>query len=221
MRTLSVALFGVELPLMAFPYKPDVCGIGLSDWGGYAATLQLHLNYRNTFFHDEPFLDICSPPAELSEAHDFLLSSDVFEHVLPPLERALLGAHQLLKPGGVLVMTMPYRPGDHDVEHFPDLAEFEIIDFHGEPLLINRTSNGHWQVFDDIVFHGGPGATLEMRNISREGILNRLRHVGFSDVFEDSVERPDWGIIWLHTHSMPLVARREDRSAAEYGPKAL
>ena len=58
-------------------------------------------------------------------------------------------------------------------EHFPDLFEFQIVEFGQDRVLVNRTRSGSYQVFDNLVFHGGPGFTLEMRVLS---IADALRN---------------------------------------------
>jgi len=45
---LSTELFGESYILRDFPVRPDIRGIGLSDWDGYAGGLPHKLNYTNT-----------------------------------------------------------------------------------------------------------------------------------------------------------------------------
>src|SRR5208337_5051049 len=89
---------------------PEAYPDPLSDWGGYAAPLALKYRYRNTFFHSEPKLDITNPPDSMRGSLDFLISSDVFEHVLPPVSKAFAGAFDVLKPGGHLILSAPSSP---------------------------------------------------------------------------------------------------------------
>src|SRR5579871_5752851 len=46
---LSLNLFGESIPIDAFPRAPDIRGVGISDWDGYAKRLARRLGYRNTF----------------------------------------------------------------------------------------------------------------------------------------------------------------------------
>ncbi|MGH9903496.1 MAG: hypothetical protein ACRD68_16940, partial [Pyrinomonadaceae bacterium] len=78
---LSTELFGESLALTDFPERRDISGIGMSDWDGYAAPLALKLGYQNTYYHQEPKLDITSIEPALESTLDFIISSDVFEHV--------------------------------------------------------------------------------------------------------------------------------------------
>jgi SAM-dependent methyltransferase len=204
---LSVALFGRYIPLPDFPTRPDLVGIGLSDWG-YAPVLSSKLGYRNTFYDEEPRLDITDPPEDLLGTLDFLISSDVFEHVPPPVEKAFSGAFRLLKPGGVLVMTVPYLLSGETIEWYPELNDFEIVERNGDRILQNRTVDGRLQTFDRLRFHGGPGLVLEMRILTHADLMRHLREAGFGEVVDWRDRRPEWGAFWREPHSFPVVARR-------------
>ena len=184
MRALAVGLLGEGLPLPLFPVRHDLIGLGLSDRSCYAERLPQKLGYRNTYFHRDPRLDITAPPEELCGTLDFLIACEVFEHVAPPVGRAFAGALKLLRPGGLLVLTVPYSPDGELVEHFPELHEHTIVDFRGAPVLLNRTAEGRWQVFDQLVFHGGVGETLELRVFARRALCSCLGQAGFVDVAE-------------------------------------
>ena len=60
----------------------------------------MRLPSTNTFLHKPPLLNTVSPPKEWLSRFDFVISSDVFEHVVPPVSRAFENALHLLKPGG-------------------------------------------------------------------------------------------------------------------------
>jgi SAM-dependent methyltransferase len=207
-RALSVGLHGGSLPLPLFPVRLDLIGLGLSDRTCYADRLPQKLGYRNTYFHREPRLDITAPPDDLSGTLDFLVACEVFEHVEPPVERAFAGALELLRPGGLLVLTVPYAPHGELVEHFPELHEHAVVDFRGVSVLLNRTAAGRWQVFDGLVFHGGAGETLELRVFARAAVRRHLEQAGFVDIAELGEDDPEHGIVWLERWSHPFVARR-------------
>jgi SAM-dependent methyltransferase len=145
-------------------------------------------------------------PHALAGSCDFVVSLDVLEHVAPPWSLALVHLRELLKPGGVLVLTVPMLPDGSTIEHFPDLAEYEIVTRGAERVLVNRTRAGEVQVFEDLVFHGGPGATLEMRICSLPDVLADLRGAGFVDVRPFDRPVPEYGIVWTSTE-WPIVAR--------------
>ena len=205
---LSLELFGRSLPLPEFPVRPDITGVGLSDWPGYAANLAQKLGYTNTFYHQEPYLDIVSPLPEHLGRYDFLISTDVFEHVPPPVSRAFAGSAALLKPGGLLVLTVPFTDVPETVEHFPNLHSFAVTKVGEEWVLVNRDQAGRYTVHSDLVFHGGPGTTLEMRIFSRADTLRWLQQTGFVDITVHEGAAPQWGVIPPHHHGLPITARR-------------
>ena len=205
---LSLGLFGVSLPIVEFPVRHDLVGIGLSDWLGYADRLPEKLSYTNTFYHQEPYLDIAGPIDRWAGVNDFLISTDVFEHVPPPVDRAFAGSFALLKPGGLFVLTVPFTDVPETVEHFPDLATFRVVEFDGDYLLLNRDVQGEFSIRNGLIFHGGPGDTLEMREFSRAGTLVMLQEAGFEDIVVHGGLVPEWGILPPHHHGLPITARR-------------
>ena len=211
-HALSIGLFGHSFGIWDFPNRQDLVGIGLSDWLGYAKRLPLRLAYRNTFFDSEPQLDITDPPPELEGKLDFVIASDVFEHVEPPVERAFEGSLRVLKPGGVIVLTVPYAVEGETKEHFGNLHEYEVLDFKGRKILVNRTADNRWEVFDGPVFHGGPGVTLEMRQFSCDSVLDHLRSAGFIEAVVCKKAAPEFGVVWPLRYGLPMLARRPANS---------
>lgn len=209
-HALSLALWGESLALPDFPIRRELSGAGLTDWRGYAAPLAASLGYTNTFLDAAPRLDITQPDPALRGTLDFLLASDVFEHVPPPVERAFAGACQLLKPGGALVLSAPFTPTGAAAEHFPELYDYRLTATPAGQRLDNITRDGRRQTFTDLRFHGGPGLALEMRVFSLAGLLQQLGAAGFGEirVCEEPCEKH--GIVWLEGHSQPVIARRKE-----------
>lgn len=207
-HALSLALWGESLALPEFPARRELSGIGLTDWRGYARPLAAKLGYTNTFLDAEPRLDITQPDPALHGTLDFLLASDVFEHIPPPVERAFAGAYQLLKPGGALVLSVPFTPTGATTEHFPELFDFGMTATPAGQRLDNVTRDGRRQTFTGLRFHGGPGLALEMRVFSLPELLQQLDTAGFGEirVCEEPCEKH--GIVWLEGHSQPVVARK-------------
>lgn len=175
-------LFGTTLTLAEAPVRKDIRGLGLSDWHEYAWRLEAKFSYTNTFFHQTPFLDITRPPPDWKGQYDFLISSDVFEHVAPPVSAAFEGAATLLKPRGLLVLTVPYTLHERTIEHFPNLFNWRLEREGGRWILVNYTREGQVEVFQDLVFHGGEGQTLEMRVFCLKDILEQLIQAGFEEI---------------------------------------
>ncbi|MBF0169621.1 MAG: methyltransferase domain-containing protein [Nitrospinae bacterium] len=210
---LAVALFDRSLRLDQFPVNRSVCGMGLSDWEGYASRLAERFDYTNTFYHTTPLLDINDIDPAFEGRYDFILSSDVFEHTLPPVERAFLNCHRLLKPGGVLVMSVPYVSGA-PVEYYPDLHDYAFEETaRGGMRLVNVTRQGERQVWDDPAFHGGAGLTLVMRKFSEESARQALATAGFASVTTHAAPSLTNGIWWPtipegEIIGCPMIARK-------------
>lgn len=206
-HVLSMELFGESLSIQDFPASPHITGIGMSDWDGYAIPLSGKLNYRNTYYHQKPKLDITRFDPSLEGAFDFIISSDVFEHVPPPISKAFENTCKLLKPDGVLIFSVPYSKDEKTVEHFPDLYDYRIIETNGRHILRNVARNGVSQTFNDLIFHGGAGATLEMRLFSESSLREEFRRAGFSQVKIHKDADLSHGIYWSYDWSLPMSAR--------------
>jgi hypothetical protein len=63
------------------------------------------------------------------------------------------------------------------------------------------------QRFADLVFHGGPGNTLELRLFSRSGLEETLTEAGFVDVRFHGQPCLAHGIDWKWPWSVPITAR--------------
>ncbi len=195
-HALSTELFGESLAIPDFPCRPDLVGIGLSDWEGYASRLAEKLNYANTYYHQEPFCDITSIDSSLHGRYDFLISTDVFEHISQPISKAFENARRLLKPKGVMIFTVPYVEGETN-EHFPELHEYSLQKRESGWVVLNQTADGRKQEFTDLTFHGGPGTVIEMRLFGKQGLLRNVREAGFGAVKIYEEENLEAGIRWL------------------------
>jgi SAM-dependent methyltransferase len=204
-------LTGETRPLPALAPRRDLAGLGLSDAACYANSLARVFAYENTWFHTEPRVDITRIDPARRGRYDFVVASDVFEHVAPPVARAFDNALALLKPGGVFVLTVPFSLGADTVEHFPDLHNWTVEQADGSWKLVNRTVDGRTQTYTDLVFHGGPGTTLEMRLFSREAVLREFARAGFASVRVADEPYLPFGILWPEPWSVPIVARAPAR----------
>jgi len=208
MFALGAELFGSPRVLQAFPLDKRIRGIGMSDWEGYAVRLAERLDYVNTFYHAQPRLDIADVPESEFGQYDFLISSDVFEHIaLIALDRAFSNARKLLKPGGIFLLTVPFDKTGETREHFPRLHDFSIEGEGNERVLRNTTIEGEHEEFRELVFHGGDGMTLEMRQFSQPDLLRRLVAAGFSRAAVRIDHAPHFGIDWPIDYAVPIVAR--------------
>jgi SAM-dependent methyltransferase len=213
---LSLELFGTSLPLPDFPRLESLRGLGLSDWAGYADRLEELFAYRNTFYHLDPKFDIAAEHPKEHGRYDFVIASEVFEHVRPPVERALAEARRLLAPGGRLVLTVPYSLDERTLERYPSLNRFTVAEIDGTAVLVNRRDDGTLEAFEGLVFHRGPrsvDASLEVRVFSRSGLEQALHDAGFTDVTFYGEPCLRYGIVH-HEWSQPVVARMEPGAVA-------
>ncbi len=206
---LARELTGQSLPIPQFPVRCSTRGLGLTDSENYASRLAQKCDYRNTYLHREPYLDIT---AELSsdqlDSYDFVISSEIFEHVRPPVARAFENVFRLLRPGGLLILTVPYGLQPETIEHFPELHDFTVAEVDGVHVLTNVTREGMVQKFDRLVFHGGPGTTLEMRTFAESDIIRHLTNMGFLNVEIHREPLFQFGIWWPQPWSRPISARK-------------
>lgn len=195
-----------------FPRLKSLRGLGTSDSESYAAMLREKFDYTNTQFHRAPKFDIGAPGVGESGSYDFLISSEVFEHVVPPVEAAFQNAWRLLKPNGVMIFSAPYSLEATTVEHFPDLNEHTVAQLGEQMVLVNRTRDGQVQVFENLIFHGGQGATLEMREFSEAGLRNLFIAAGFKSVRIFGEDYAPFGIVRNENCSLPFAARKGEFS---------
>ena len=224
---LSREIFGIELAIADFPVLKGIRGFGMSDPPELAQRLAEKFEYTNTFYHQEPRLDIADPSQEHLLEHtgryDFILSSEVLEHVSPPVEKAFANLNRMLRPDGLLLLTVPYRIDGRTAEHFPELHEYALASPGGRTVLVNRRRDGSLEVFENLSFHGGDGSTLEMRVFSETSLKEIISGAGFNAVRIASEDVPEFGVLHDETSSLPIAARKGNfrppsaQIAASYG----
>jgi len=206
---LSLALFGKSIILPDFPKNRRIRGVGMSDWDNLAIPLAQKLDYTRTYFDHEPRLDLKNLAADQRACYDFVLCSEVLEHVETPVQPAFVGLENLLKPGGVLLMTVPYQINTGTIEHFPNLHQYSVTRIGDSYVLLNRTKSGAYEIFDKLTFHGGIGTTLEMRIFGEPDLMKNLTDAGFEQVTVLREDYPPFGILHQETWSLPILARKK------------
>jgi SAM-dependent methyltransferase len=205
---LSREIFGVVMALPEFPVLKGIRCIGMSDAPDLSGRLAEKFDYTNTFYHQAPQFDVTHPDPRDCERYDFILSSEVMEHVPPPVERAFAALHAMLKPDGLLLMTTPYTLGGKTAEHFPELHEYTLAAPGGKTVLVNRRRDGSIETFENLVFHGGHGSTLEVRLFSEESLRGVLTGAGFTGVHFAAENWDEFGVEHSETWSLPIAARK-------------
>ena len=206
---LSVELFGQSLVLTDFPRLKAIRGLGMTDQQCYANILAEKFDYTNTYYDREPRFDFTESHEQLAGSYDFILSADVLEHIAPPIERALEETHRLLKPSGFFGVTIFCSPDDRMSEHFPGLHEYRVLKLGDAVVLVNRRRDGVVEIREDLIFHGGSGETLEMREFGISGLEGKLLEAGFRQVKFLTDNIAEIGVLFDRHVSQPLIARKE------------
>ncbi|PTN12843.1 hypothetical protein [Nitrosomonas aestuarii] len=214
MRALSQHLYDKPLPLSAFIPDKNFKAMGLSDASLYADKLATLYDYTNFFYHTDPFLDICNIENMISGSYDLLITSDVFEHVPPPRHIAFVNSWHLLKPGGLLLLTVPYTLLPKTVEHFPSLHHFGLVNDGTDILLVNRREDQTIEVFDKLIWHGGEGSTLEMRVYSETDLIQIISAAGFKEIKIWNEDFQENGILQSHQGGSFVITATKDENSA-------
>lgn len=204
---LSLELFGESITLPEFPGNKDIYGLGMSDREEYAEPLSKKFSYINTYYHKPPKFDITCVDARMYKKFDFVISCDVFEHVKAPTILAFSNLRKILKDDGIVILTIPYMLFENTWEHFPELNEFKIVEDGMGKKLINTTIHGEQQEFTNLSFHGGQGATLELRVFTKSSIKHELKKSGFRKIEFSKCYEPRFGIAGPINWSLPITAR--------------
>jgi SAM-dependent methyltransferase len=178
-------LKGIGSPLVPLPdVESDFSrrGVGLSDHMSLVGALGAKFGYTNSYYHQFPRLDLLAIPVEQQHVFDFVICSDVLEHVPPPADLALTGVYQLLKNGSFAILSVPPWAGREapTKEFYPDLASW--VEFEDRVEWIDGEGRPH--VDHSPEFHGGQGQTLAFREWGMEDFCIRLLDVGFKVVQE-------------------------------------
>ena len=213
---ISDELFGTPMVMRDFPMIRSWTAIGMSDIDDFAAPLAAKFNYTNTYYHKPPVLDVTNPDASLEGKFDFIISSEVLEHVPDPIAPAFETLYRMLKPNGLLFLTVPYSLESTTLEHFPELHDFALTALRDQWVLVNRTRDGRLQTYDNVVFHGGPGSTLEMRVFNESTIRTLLSDVGFKSIRIAGESCPEFGILPDDPWSLPIAARKGDSPSSSW-----
>ena len=211
---VSEHLFERAIPVPAWPERRDVEIIGIRDPAFFESLFASKVTYTNTRFDpasgvDAPFVDLTDPADAFRARADVAICCDVLEHVAPPVQRAFDGLFEILRPGGLLVLTVPYT-FDRTVEHFPDLAHWSLEARENDVVLVNTTRDGRQEIFRDLHFRTLGVKALEMRLFGLADLKRHLRDAGFVDVRVFDEDHLEYGIGFPVRWSLPITARRPD-----------
>ncbi|MGA2624616.1 MAG: class I SAM-dependent methyltransferase [Bacteroidota bacterium] len=168
MYVLGKCLDAGNLPVAAWKSNKRIRILESSGRSSYPMMLKDKFDYYNTEFN--PDSDLVNKPftrfadfqklAYPDEQFDFVIATDVFEHIRED-EKAFREIFRVLKRDGTFIMTVPYN---HEWER----------------TLIRVQTKGDADIFVlPPEYHGGGGQTLAYRTYGRD-LLDRLHGHGFS-----------------------------------------
>ena len=208
---LTKMLYNEVKILTKIPINKKIKGIGMSDssWANICAE---KFDYKNTFYHKEPKLDIYNDDDVQKYTNlDFIISSDIFQFIkpYPNIQLTFDNMNKMLKPNGFIVFSVPFIYGEHQ-EHYPNLYDYKIIKHDNEFVLVNTTKDGENEVFNNLKFYGENNTKLEMRMFTKESLIKYLWDAGFVEIeFHDPDEDMNkYGIFWDNICSLIITARK-------------
>ena len=72
--------------------------------------------------------------------------------------------------------------------------------------FVYRTRDGGLRLRTDLVFHGGPGDVLEMRQFGLADVIAMLERAGFCEVRVQAGDYRPFGIVNQHHDGLPITA---------------
>ncbi len=197
---ISTKLFGRSLSLQQFPVAKEFRGIGFSDNPLYADVLAAAVDFVNTRYDAEPFFDITDPSCGETESLDFIIASEVFEHIhrqSSPLLKSFW-----LDTNGFVAFSMSWEP-----EEIQESISQMFTTGPSEPARIHPHQQDARRSTRDIrptVFPWRSGADLRNAVFSRRhwsGFPCR----GFRCIDFATAPVQEFGIIFPHPWSLPCV----------------
>lgn len=224
---LSHELFGRSLPAFEFPRKSNVTALGLSDHDVIADCLKDKFSYRNTYYDHAPRFDLRFDDSPIGSL-DFLIASEVFEHIEPPVSNAFRNSARILKPSGILLLTVPWVCDGNPEEALPVFDDWKLVQEGSRWVIVNRTPGGDIERYCDPVFDGGPGPCLgntrehfphlfDWKLTDSEGtpVLENRRRDGCTEAFEYLTFHGGSGLV-LEMRLFTKGGLAEQLSAANY-----
>lgn len=185
-----------------------IVGIGLSDANVYADRLSVFFSYTNTYYHQEPLLDITNSASAAQYSNlDFIICSDVLEHVEMPVNNAFKNLGAMLKHGGYLIFSVPYFTdaiSEHTIEHFAPHKKLLVAVEDGREYVISESHIA----YTNACWHDGPGSILERRVFSERAVYEHLGRNGL-ELQEIGDGIADQGIISNMKGSKVMICRKQ------------
>lgn len=153
-----------QVPLYGM-YRPHVQEICCIDWDSSAHSLT----------HVDMSCDLNEPLPLENESYDTILLSDVLEHIFEP-RRLLAEMSRVLRPGGNLLMSVPFMYWIHEAPHdyfrYTEFALRRMAKERGMKVVVLEPIGGAVDVLADII--GKAGSRLPLGGLGVGGLLQRL-----------------------------------------------
>ena len=229
-RALIVALtramgWGHEV-LPDIELNKKIHGLGMSeDINGFTKLLFDKFTHTLTYYDREPKLDLSSNNMKTYGEIDYVMCTEVMEHVPPPIDIAFRNLRKLLGKNGVCIYSVPYSLEEETVEHFPNLFDWKFERLDGKKRLFNTTVDGEIETFDDLCFHSGPeifddkgipvegsGESLEMRVFCEKALRQHIADAGLeiSDII--NMDIPEFGIMHGNVNWSQVMVLRQKQT---------
>jgi hypothetical protein len=193
---LSLEIYGdLACPLIERDMRKDVRVLGISDNEEYATLLTSKFEYLNTFFHREPYLDICDIECcARYQENRVVICSDVIEHSRLGPMAVIRNQLTMLAQGGVIILSAPTFEMDDSIEWYGALRSYSVEGNGDRPRLRWVNLRGQEFLDPDPIFHGGAGAAVELRLLSHGQVLAIAPYLGAE---ARTLEfDPCWGYSW-------------------------
>lgn len=195
-------------PISDLPEDWSRRGVGCSDHFATASRLPTRLSYTNTYHQRFPKIDILDPPEDLlRDGVEFVICSNVMEHVEPPHAYGYAGLYAMLRPGGFAVVSLPVFDQPATVEHYPGMTSYELLD---GPVVRWVDAHGDQHIDADPEMHEGEGLVLAFRRFAPADEQNALYAAGFTSVWEVP-PHPELGVFSLPYPGAGVYLARKER----------
>lgn len=156
--------------------------IGVSDSTCVSSSLSSRFDYTNTRESSFPKLDLLSPPEDTFSFASVVTCSDVLEHVDGDILTAARTIHQMLKPQGFAVVSVP-MPQRQPGEHYPGIQSWRLATTTELVTELHWTdSSGHEYTDQDPELHLAPEPCLVFRSFNQDSLMRLLTSAGLNPV---------------------------------------
>lgn len=203
---LSIEIFGKPLDLARWPENRAFVCANVGDIGNAKDRLAQKVTFVEPPIDasHEPFLRLNGMPKGMTGTADAVVCSEVLQHVVP-FRGTLAWLNKLLKPGGLLILTVPYG-FEPTKEFFPKLHQWTVVHRKDGSQLRNVTADGKVETFDRLQPHGG--GRIAARLFGLADLRDAMKKAGYADVTVAGADNLQFGIQYRYPWGLPITARK-------------